>query len=90
VYKGKILKARKRKLKRRDAAQSDSGRLSGRPVAVAAEFTGHSVPTLQGPLSTEDYVAIETALLGASAARIKLSSGDFSPHIGTLLSKLAG
>jgi hypothetical protein len=50
-------------------------------VTIAAEFTGHSVPTLQGPLSTEDYVAIETGLFGSPGARIVLSSADFSLRI---------
>jgi hypothetical protein len=50
-------------------------------VTVAAEFKGHSVPTLQGPLSSEDYVVIETGLFGSPEARIKLSSGDFSLRI---------
>ena len=50
-------------------------------ATVAAEFTGHSVPTLQGPLSTEDYVAIELGLFGSPDARIKLSSSDFSLRI---------
>ena len=46
-------------------------------VTVAAEFSGHSVPTLQGTLSTEDYVVIETGLFGTQGLRIKLSSDDF-------------
>src|SRR5439155_1662775 len=50
-------------------------------VTIAAEFTGHSVPTLEGALSTEDYVVIETALFGSPGARIKLSSDDFSLRI---------
>jgi hypothetical protein len=50
-------------------------------VTVAAEFKGHSVPTLQGPLSSEDYVVIETGLFGSPEARIKLSAGDFSLRI---------
>jgi hypothetical protein len=50
-------------------------------VTVAAEFRGHSVPTLQGTLSTEDYVVIETGLFGSPGARIKLSSDDFSLRI---------
>ncbi|MFN0166649.1 MAG: hypothetical protein ACKV22_09480 [Bryobacteraceae bacterium] len=50
-------------------------------VTVAAEFTGHSVPTLQGPLSTEEYVVVETGLFGSAGAPIKLSSGDFSLRI---------
>lgn len=50
-------------------------------VTVAAEFKGHSVPTLQGPLSSEDYVVIETGFFGPPDARIKLASGDFSLRI---------
>jgi hypothetical protein len=50
-------------------------------VTVAAEFKGHAVPTLQGPLSSEDYVVIETAFFGPPDARIKLSSADFSLRI---------
>src|SRR3981189_1400172 len=50
-------------------------------VTVAAEFRGHSVPTPQGALSTEDYVVIETGLFGSPGARIKLSSEDFSLRI---------
>src|SRR5438270_11957891 len=47
-------------------------------VRVAAEFRGHSVPTLQGTLSTDDYVVIETCLFGSPGAPVKLSSDDFS------------
>ena len=50
-------------------------------VTVAAEFKGHSVPTPQGTLNTEDYVVIETALFGPPGARVKLSSDDFSLRI---------
>jgi hypothetical protein len=50
-------------------------------VTVAAEFKGHSVPTLQGTLSTEDYVVIETGLFGSPGARIKLSIDDFALRI---------
>jgi hypothetical protein len=50
-------------------------------VTVAAEFTGHSVATMQGTFSTEDYVAVETAVFGPSGARLKLSIEDFSLRI---------
>ena len=50
-------------------------------VTIAAEFTGHSVPTVQGPLTTEDFVVVETALFGAPDARMKLSADDFSLRI---------
>jgi hypothetical protein len=50
-------------------------------VTVAAEFKGHSIPTLQGPLSSEDYVVVEMGFFGSPDARIKLSSADFSLRI---------
>lgn len=50
-------------------------------VTVAAEFTGHSIPTLQGALTTEDYVVVETALFGSPGARMTLSADDFSLRI---------
>lgn len=50
-------------------------------VTVAAEFTGHSVVTMQGTFSNEDYVAVETALFGPPGERIKLSIEDFSLRI---------
>jgi hypothetical protein len=50
-------------------------------VTIAAEFKGHAVPTLQGPLSTEDYVVIETGLFGPPGARIRLSIDDFAIRI---------
>jgi hypothetical protein len=50
-------------------------------VTIAAEFNGHSVPTLLGPLTTEDYVAVETGLFGPPGARTAVSAGDFSLRI---------
>ncbi len=50
-------------------------------VTVAAEFTGHSVPTAQGTFSTEDYVVVETGIFGPPGARTKLSIEDFSLRI---------
>ncbi len=50
-------------------------------VTIAAEFMRHSVPTLEGALSTEEYVVVETGLFGAPGARIQLSSDDFSLRI---------
>ena len=57
-------------------AQAQAGAMT-----IAAEFKGHSVPTLQGTLSTEEYVVIEMGLFGSPDARVKLSSGDFSLRI---------
>lgn len=50
-------------------------------VTIAAEFQGHSVPTLQGPLGTEDYVSVETGLFGSPGARMTVSAADFSLRI---------
>jgi hypothetical protein len=50
-------------------------------VTVAAEFKGHSVPTLEKTLSTEDYVVIEAALFGPPGARLELSFEHFSLRI---------
>lgn len=50
-------------------------------VTIAAEFVGHAVPTAQGPLSTEDFVVVETALFGPPQARAQISLDDFSLRI---------
>jgi hypothetical protein len=57
-------------------------------VTVAAEFLGHSVPTPQGTLSTEDYVVVETALFGPAEERLRISSDDFSLRINEKKSPL--
>jgi len=50
-------------------------------LTVAAEFTGHSVGLPEGPLTTEDFVVIETGVYGPSGARTKLAAADFSLRI---------
>jgi len=50
-------------------------------LTVAAEFLGHSVPTLEGTYNAEDYVVVEAALFGGPEARTKLTAGDFSLRI---------
>jgi len=50
-------------------------------VTIAAEFTSHSVPTAQGPLTTEDFVVVELGLFSAPDARMKISADDFSLRI---------
>ena len=50
-------------------------------VTIAAEFTGHSVPRPEGPLSTEDYVVVEAGFFGPPGARLTLSTEDFSLRI---------
>ena len=50
-------------------------------VTVAAEFTGHSVPTPEGTYTTEDFVVVEVGLFGSPQARATLSNGDFTLRI---------
>ncbi|HTA43379.1 MAG TPA: hypothetical protein VK789_13080 [Bryobacteraceae bacterium] len=50
-------------------------------ITIAAEFADHSVPTPEGPLSTEDFVVVETGIFGAPGARLTLSPADFSLRI---------
>jgi hypothetical protein len=50
-------------------------------VTIAAEFTGHSIPTPEGTYTTDDFVVVEVALFGAPQARTRLSIGDFSLRI---------
>ncbi len=47
-------------------------------VTIAAEFGGHSVPTLDGPLTSDEYIVLEIALYGPPGARATISSADFS------------
>ena len=47
-------------------------------LTLAGEFTGHSLPTVEGPLTTEDYVAVEIALFGPAGAQMKIAATDFS------------
>ena len=50
-------------------------------VTIAADFVGHAVPTPQGALTSEDFVAFEVAVYGPAGARLKLSFEDFSIRI---------
>jgi hypothetical protein len=50
-------------------------------VTIAADFVAHAVPTMQGPLTSEDYVAVEVAFFGPADARPKISFEDFSIKI---------
>src|SRR3954452_9566253 len=50
-------------------------------VTLAAEFKGHGIPTAQGPLSSEDYVAVELGLFGPADASLTISPADFSLRI---------
>jgi hypothetical protein len=50
-------------------------------VTIAAEFSGHFVPTKEATYTTEDYVVVETGLFGEPDSRLTLSPGDFSLRI---------
>ncbi len=64
------------------AAPTDyAGRANVGKFTIAAEFTGHSVPTSQGPLTSEDYLSVEVAVFGPADAKLKVSPEDFSLRI---------
>jgi hypothetical protein len=51
-------------------------------VTIAAEFKGHSIPTMQGnTLNTEDYIVVELGLFGAADGRLKVSADDFTLRV---------
>jgi hypothetical protein len=58
-------------------------------LTLAADFVGHSVPTMQGPLSSEDFVTVEVAFLGAPDSKVKISFEDFSVRINGKKSPIA-
>jgi len=58
-------------------------------ITLAADFVGHAVPTMQGPLSSEDHVAVEVAFLGTPDTKVKISFEDFSVRINGKKSAIA-
>ncbi|MFL6451077.1 MAG: hypothetical protein ACJ746_25875 [Bryobacteraceae bacterium] len=50
-------------------------------LTIAADFAGHSVPTPEATLSTDDYLVMETAFFGPPEAKVKLSIDDFTLRI---------
>lgn len=50
-------------------------------LTLAADFMGHSVPTPEATLSTDDYLVVETAFFGAPGAKLKFSTDDFTLRI---------
>jgi hypothetical protein len=50
-------------------------------ITISADFTGHNIPTREGPLTTEDYVAIEVGFYGPADAKLVLSADDFTLRI---------
>lgn len=50
-------------------------------ITIGAEFAGHSVPTVQMTLKSDDYVVVEVGLYGGPDAHASLSHGEFSLRI---------
>src|SRR5580658_8790118 len=50
-------------------------------LTIAAEFDGHSVPTAEATLSTEEFVAVEIGLFGPPDAHTTVAFSDFSLRI---------
>ena len=48
---------------------------------LAAEFSAHSIPTPDGPLSSDQYVVVEAALFGPADPKAQLALRDFSLRI---------
>lgn len=58
------------------AAKGQAGK-----VTIAADFTGHGIPTTQQPLVSEDHVGVEVALYGAGGERLVVNMADFQLKI---------
>lgn len=50
-------------------------------VTLAADFMGHSVPTPEATLSTDDYLVIEIAFFGAPGTKLNFSRDNFALRI---------
>ena len=50
-------------------------------VTIAADFTGHSIPTPEATFTTDQYIAFEVGLFGKAGDRITLSPDQFSLKI---------
>jgi len=50
-------------------------------LTIAADFVAHAVPTMEGPLTSEDHVAVEVAFFGPPEAKTQLSWEHFSLRI---------
>jgi hypothetical protein len=57
-------------------AQAKAGEIN-----IAADFAGHSVPTPEATLSTEDFVVVEAAFFGPAGSKLTLSVDDFSLRV---------
>ncbi|HEY3454048.1 MAG TPA: hypothetical protein VGK64_05550 [Bryobacteraceae bacterium] len=65
----------------RAAATDYQAQAKAGDVTIAADFLGHAIPRMEGPLMTEDYVVVEAGLFGPPGKQITLSIGDFSLRI---------
>jgi len=50
-------------------------------ITIGAEFAGHSVPTGEQTLTSEDFVVVEVGLYGPAGAHQQISLDDFSLRI---------
>lgn len=67
-------------------SQGKAGKLT-----LAAEFKGHSIPTLDGEIYlTEDHVVVEVAFFGPEGMRTNIASSDFTLRINGKKSPLPG
>jgi hypothetical protein len=65
------------------------GHVQAGNITIAAEFAGHSVPKPEGPLSTDDFIVVETGLFGPPGAHATVSLEDFSLRINDKKAPLA-
>jgi hypothetical protein len=65
----------------RSAASDYSAHAQAGAIEIGADFTGHTLNTQDGTLTTQDYVVIEAGVFGPPGAHLMLSLGDFSLRI---------
>ena len=82
--------AEKKGLPARDAPSDYQAHAAAGAVTIGAESLGHSIPRPADegePLTTDDYVVIETGLFGAPGTHLKISYDDFSLRINEMKKK---
>jgi len=62
----------------RTAATDYQGQGQAGKFSFGADFSGHSIPTLNGILTADDYVTVEVGVYGPAGEKLKLSVNDFS------------
>jgi hypothetical protein len=58
-------------------------------LTIGAEFTGHAIVSVQGTLTTEDFVVIETGIFGPAGAHTTLSIENFTLRVNGKKTPLA-